>query len=249
MNLDCTRLPWKIAAPSFVWPARVGENCRLLKGLVDEVAVTLFQAGPCLEYSELDLPPDLPGLGLSYHVHLPLDLPWSQGAEPVFELVRALLEKSFFLDPHAYVLHPPHDPHLLDHFLRLWSGENEPQKLLLENIQGNDLLHQWSIIEKWDCGICLDIGHLLAFAQQEILYATGLWPRTRMLHAYGPGPGGEHDSLSRLDSHGFALLCTAMANMQIGGTVVLEMFDPEKLHSSLDIFHSWYRNGILPCDD
>lgn len=97
----------RIAAPSFVWPADVGENCRRLEPLVDEVGLLFFQSEACLAYTEHDLPPWLAETGLGFHVHLPLELPWGEGPEQVWEIVAGLRRKAAFLRPWAFVLHPP----------------------------------------------------------------------------------------------------------------------------------------------
>lgn len=97
----------KIAAPSFVWPAHIAENCRRLAPLVDEVGLLFFQSEACLAYTERDLPIWLAETGLGFHVHLPLDLPWSEGPERAWEIVSGLRRKTAFLQPWAFVLHPP----------------------------------------------------------------------------------------------------------------------------------------------
>ncbi|TVR00805.1 MAG: hypothetical protein EA399_03745 [Desulfovibrionales bacterium] len=75
--------------------------------LVDEVGLLFFQTEACLGYTEQDLPTWLAGTGLRFHVHLPLDLPWSDGMQRVWNTVSALQRKVVFLQPWAYVLHPP----------------------------------------------------------------------------------------------------------------------------------------------
>ncbi|WP_052812771.1 cobamide remodeling phosphodiesterase CbiR [Desulfonatronum thioautotrophicum] len=97
----------RIAAPSFVWPKHIAENCNKLRKLVDEVGLLFFQAEACLDYTEQDLPTWLAGTGLRFHVHLPLDLPWNTGVQRVWNTVSALQRKTCFLQPLAYVLHPP----------------------------------------------------------------------------------------------------------------------------------------------
>jgi hypothetical protein len=237
--------PHTIAAPSFVWPERVGDNCRRLEGLVDEVGIIFFETQGCLEYTEEDLPPGLARLDLTYHVHLPLDLPWRKGPEEVHRLTEALLAKTDFLRPQGFVLHPPDREQDLREFLRLWSLRREPGNLFLENILGNDLRAAWPAIQEAGCGICLDLGHLLAFEQERLLETPGILERTSMLHLYAPGPDGEHESLAHLEKHGFRLLHRILQDLPGSSVIVLELFHPEKLSESLDIFRSWFRNGRL----
>ena len=70
-----------IGAPSFVMPANVADNARFLAGRVDEVALCLLEARSCLAYDDEDLPPALADRPLSWHVHLPVDLPWPASAD------------------------------------------------------------------------------------------------------------------------------------------------------------------------
>ena len=237
--------PYTIAAPSFVWPARVGDNCHYLENMVDEVAVIFFETQACLDYTDKDLPPDLARLDLSYHVHLPLDLPWFRGAKEVHRLSQALARKTDFLRPRGFVLHPPADPHLLREFLRLWSRSRSPANLYLENIQGNELSAAWPLIREYGCPVCLDLGHLLAFGQEDLLQKPDLLERTAMLHLYAPGAEGEHESLSRFDPRNFRVLHNILPHLPANSVIVLELFHPEKLVESLDIFHSWFTNEGL----
>jgi hypothetical protein len=98
---------FRLAAPSCVIPDRVGPNCRRLSSLVGEVGLMLLETRGCLDYDERDLPGDLSALGLSYHAHLPLDLPWAEGPGAVADAICALEQKIAFLCPRGYVLHPP----------------------------------------------------------------------------------------------------------------------------------------------
>ena len=84
---------FRLAAPSCVIPARVGQNCRALSPLVREVALMLLETQGCLDYDERDLPSDLPELGLTYHAHLPIDLRWEAGAESASAAIFALEQK------------------------------------------------------------------------------------------------------------------------------------------------------------
>ncbi|MCF8030889.1 MAG: hypothetical protein K9K39_08345 [Desulfohalobiaceae bacterium] len=237
--------PYTIAAPSFVWPGRVGDNCRYLENMVDEVAVIFFETRACLDYTDKDLPPELARLDLSYHVHLPLDLPWTRGAKEVHRLCENLLTKTDFLQPRGVVLHPPQDELELREFIRLWSLTRETRELFLENIKGNDLSAAWPVIRDSGCPVCLDLGHLLAFGQESLLETPGLLEQTRMLHLYAPGPEGEHESLSRLAPHDFHILHHILRHLPASSVIVLEIFHPEKLVESLDIFHSWFTNEGL----
>lgn len=216
----------RIAAPSFVWPAHIAENCRKLRTLVDEVGLVFFQTEACLGYTESDLPAWLAETGLRFHVHLPLDLPWTEDLQTVWNAVSGLRRKADFLQPWAYVLHPPpilppgakegahgdpvcslrekgvacrQDVDSVAGFLRYWEADGvPPESLLLENTLENDLIGLWPLIQATNVGICLDLGHLLV-ADQPTHRLPDIWPRVRMMHLSAPGKEGA-DGRSR-DGH------------------------------------------------
>lgn len=98
-----------LAAPSWVIPGTVAENCRFLSGKVDEVGLLFFEQDACLAYGKNDLPPWLADLGLGFHVHLPADLDWSRPALAAENCLR-LMDKVDFLNARLAVLHPPGCP-------------------------------------------------------------------------------------------------------------------------------------------
>lgn len=225
-----------LAATSFTWPSTVAENCRRLAGRFDEAAVVMFETEACLDYGPGDLSDDLPGLGLKYHVHLPLDLPW-QTPEAAFRAVECLTDMTAYLDPWAYVLHPPPDGVCLSELARFWRDQGKtPGSLLLENTEDRALSEVWDAVLEHGFGVCLDLGHLLAYAQEDDLELPGLWDRVRMAHVYSPGPGARHEALSGLNSRGLTYLMRVLENLCPGSTVVLEVFSPEDLFESQRFF-------------
>ena len=131
-----------IGAPSFVMPANVADNARFLAGRVDEVALCLFEARSCLAYDDEDLPSALADLPLSWHVHLPVDLPWprKKDAEAVrvaVELALRVFDRVAWLKPWGAVLHAPKGSPVLQRFIlrqaaACWQRRSKIP-LLLEN--------------------------------------------------------------------------------------------------------------------
>lgn len=127
------RLP--LAAPSWVIPAGLAENCQFLTGKVGEIGLLFFESAACLAYTQGDLPctpepysaatdtdSETPSSCFPcYHVHLPLDLPWNSAqyarivslaeAEHVGEesarICLRLMELVRPLGVRRAVLHPP----------------------------------------------------------------------------------------------------------------------------------------------
>lgn len=183
----------RLAAPSFVLPGTVAENARFLAGRVEEVALCCFETDASLAYTATDLPPDLARLPLRWHLHLPVDLPWEQGAETAAAAALAVLDRVAYLEPHLAVLHPPVDvilqettAHALAVFAGRWCGSGAPQ-LLVENIRGSQLTELGAdFLDRHGLGVCLDVGHLLGYAQTDLL-ASKLPERARLVHWSAPG--------------------------------------------------------------
>lgn len=224
--------PWILAAPSFVIPAGVAENCQHLEGKFPEVALLFFESASCMAYTEDDLPQFLASLDMCYHVHLPLDLPWQDGAEAVWDVVRVLVEKAAFLSPRGYVLHPPQDAALLAHFVTLWKGAGlAAADLLLENIDTCDLAVHLPLVADEGLSLCLDLGHMLAY-EQDFLVDEVDFAAVRMLHLNAPGEGGRHRPLTQLDEKGVRLLQRMLEGLRPDATVTIEVFEEKGLMES-----------------
>lgn len=161
----------------------------------------------------------------------------------------------------------------LDQVVRCWQGHRDPRRgttpvkagplpeepevprLLLENIQGNDLRQLWPVIEARDLGICLDLGHLLAHGQ-DTDRIPGIWSRVGMVHLNAPGPKGpngsngpngpkssrgakgRHHSLACLDREGRARLERILRHVGPRCVFMIEVFSPGDFLQSLHFFQS-----------
>ena len=227
-------MAFRLAAPSCVVPDRVGPNCRALAPLVREVGLMLLETRGCQDYDERDLPPDLPSLGLRYHAHLPVDLPWDFGPRAVSDAISALEQKIAFLHPCGYVLHPP-SPGELTELLRI-----RPElagSLCLENTRDSDLSDIWEEVAALDLGVCLDVGHLVGYGQERILQIPGFLDRVRMLHIYGGESDLGHAGLDRLPDPG--LLRGILGKVAANSVLVVEIFSMDEFRRSLTLLRSW----------
>ena len=248
-----------MAAPSYVIPGTVGENCLVLKDKVREVGLTLFETAACLNYTSQDIPPEVARLNLKFHVHLPLDYDWTLGAEEIFNLTTKLLQKVHFLGPDKFVLHPPENERDLDAFASFWAGRHERrgngeaetarrweargQELLVENIAENNLTGCWDVVCAKNLGVCLDLGHILAYDQLSLLDLPTLWERVRLLHVYGLEIDKKHYGLEKLNEEGKELLRCILEQVRAGTTLLLEVFSLAEFVRSkqmlTDWMHSW----------
>lgn len=229
---------FRLAAPSFVLPAPVAENCRFLAHKVDEIGLLFFETEACLNYTDEDLPPWLAELPVAYHVHLPLDLDWSAPSR-AFEQLGRLVQKAAFLSPSCYVLHP-HENAPPEDIARRFAGFGvEPERVLLENTEERSLAEDWPAIMASGLSACLDIGHVLAYSQRSILELPGLWERVRMVHASAPHPKNpaRHAGLNMLDEHGAPLLQTVLDHLSDSATLMIEVFEEKGFFDSLAHVH------------
>jgi hypothetical protein len=236
----------RLAVPSCIFPAGAAENCERLAPYFPEVGLYLLELAPCLAYGEKDLP--APRKGLRHHVHLPLDLPWERGPEAAFEAVMRLCEKTARLAPWGFALHPPHGmspqagAEALASFAARWRAAGlSTRDILLENVENAGAETLWPVARDLDFSLCLDLGHMLAYVQEDILALPGVFPRTRMLHIYAPydfenpldrnlpGKGHRHRALSALDETGRKILKTMLENVSRETVIVHEVFSEAAL--------------------
>lgn len=242
-----------LAAPSWVIPGTLSENCAFLAGRVDEAGLLFFESAACLAYGDADLPPWLERLPLRYHVHLPADLPAEDGARSA-AICHALMGKIDFLHPRTAVLHPPPaGPGAARHltsFMREWEAlGRSPSQISLENTRENDLRDLSAVVKEYDLQICLDMGHVLHYEQTSLVENIPLMSRVGMLHVNAPGKRGEHLSLTRLDPAAIAPARRICRLVPSAAVIMLELFDWIMLEESLPIAREWFSGGIYESAD
>ena len=251
----------RFAAPSWVIPGTLAENCAFLAGRVDEAALLFFDAKASLEYTEKDIPSRLALLPLSYHVHLPAVLPWHAPSRAA-AICAALLGKINHLKDSTPggknlpshcrgVLHPPpHDPadagkasRSLAAFSRSFrEAGGDPSLLFLENVGANNLTDLTGVISGEGFGVCLDTGHMLAYGQEHLSGNAFLLERTGLLHLNAPGrsvPAGAHLPLTALDATGRRCCETVVRAAPPEAVLVAELFKWEDIERSLPLIRSW----------
>jgi hypothetical protein len=203
----------------------------------------LLEIRECLEYDERDLPASLPELKLTYHAHLPLDLPWQEGPSAVGDAISALEQKIAFLRPRGYVLHPPA---LGDLSGLLRHSPGLSSMLWLENTRQCDLGEIWDEITSLGLGVCLDVGHMISYGQTELMRLPGFFDRVRILHIYGGESQRGHAGLDQLPDP--VLLHDILRRMQGDETLVVEIFSPEEFERSLGLLRAWLRQWGMQHD-
>jgi hypothetical protein len=237
-----------IAAPSRMIPGTTAQNARFLaqraEGRIQEVALCFFETEASLAYTEDDLPETLAELPFSWHMHLPVDLPWHSGAGASANCALRLMRKVEALKPRLAVLHAPDPPARkgqLAAFADIWHTRC-PTPLLLENIEGCDLLDLAQIIVDAELGVCLDLGHMLAYGQERIVTIPELVSRVRLVHWSAPDGADRHLPLTRLTPEEKNSLRAAAEKLPGTAAHLLEIFDWNGVEESLallpDLIHT-----------
>lgn len=251
----CEATGFRWAAPSWVVPGSVAENCRHLASRPratrpDEVALCLFETASCLAYGDGDMPED--PMGLSFHAHLPLDLAWEDAAgipkdgeglalmgREVARVCERLVAKIAHLSPRAVVLHPPAcEPAraalLLKSFLEAWG---KGPMVLLENTRLADVFSLFAfcpaLFADGRLALCLDLGHLVRYKHEPLL-GTPLVTSAPMAHWNLSGPNG-HRGLDALAPEELDLARAIMARLPKTCLHVIELFSWAEVERSLPI--------------
>lgn len=179
-----------------------------------EIGLCFFEAAACLEYYEADLPVELAKLPCSWHIHLPLDLPFcsmveinEQTVKESFDICQRLLQKCEFLGLEYAVLHPPAPGRTeimegLSLFSKLWEQAGYASSMLLiENQPNSNIPTFYEQTRLNRLGICLDLAHLYMNPARGIKLSElcKLASQASLWHINAPGPKYKgHSSLSTL---------------------------------------------------
>ncbi len=253
---------YAIAAPSCVLPANVAENAQFLAHKVQEVGLCFFETKACLAYTEEDLPLHLQSLPLRWHIHLPVDLPWKVGStlkgSHAAQKALALLTKVAYLRPRYAVLHPPtflDDPVqqglLLQEFLQTWHKVSSCP-VLLENLQHmplhtlpeslfQNVTHNKK--QEFVFGICLDVGHMLAFEQEILIEKQALLDRVQLVHWSAPGNFDDHKPLSAFTVRQKNILMQLVPLLPQHCTHMVEVFHWQGIEESIPHLQKFLAHG------
>lgn len=234
------------AAPSCVIPGTVAENAVFLAGKVAEVGLCFFETQPCLAYGVEDLPMHLQDLPLTWHVHLPVDMPWEAGGRAAAAIALALMGKVSYIKPWAAILHPPHGPQaaqLISDFAQFWH-EHSSAQLLLENIDTAPLVDMEACISQAGCGICLDVGHALGYAQGALLESATLLAKVALLHWSAPGQKDQHLPLSALTPEERVIIKQFLPRIPVQARHMLEIFHWSGVEASAPLLQNFLRGDL-----
>lgn len=244
--------PFRLGAPSFVLPADILPNVRHLAPFVDDIEIVIFESDAIAPLPAPAVIDELIALArehtLTYTVHLPLDadLGTSDETERTQSLGKMMrvIEHTHRLTPHAFILHFPvqHQPQARWHAALSCSIEQllegagiPPDHVCIENLD-YPFETITPIIEQYDLGICLDLGHAINHGVPVRPLLAAHIQRARVIHLHGVDETRDHRALTKADAGRIRKLVeTLEANSDTPRVLTLEIFNAERLRKSMEL--------------
>lgn len=246
--------PFRLGTTSYIIPDDIAPNVRFLADKVDDIELVLFESD---ELANIPSRADVRQLaslasdnGLSYTVHLPLDIHTghrrqSQRQRSVEKCLR-IIDRMKPLEPAAYLLHLDGDRRggVPSGDIARWRDNHRrsvtemlahvaPGRLCVETLD-YPLELVSDIVEDLKLGICLDIGHLLLYGYDVDAHLEKYLPRTRVIHLHGLRDGKDHSAISHLDRKFLAELWTSLAGRyRYRNILTLEIFGEKAFRQSV----------------
>jgi len=217
------RFPFRLGTTSYIVPAEILPNVRMLADRLDDVEIVLFESDEISNLPSAEAVSELARIArekdLSYTIHLPIDIRLGAADEAVR---RASVEKCLRvmrltrpLAPFAYVAHfhaeegrsreklPAADIDrwrgALDRSVKdLLSTEVEPAELCVETLAYPFELVE-EIVARNRLSICLDLGHLLLYGYDVSDNMERYMGQTRVVHLHGLAEGKDHRDISKIE--------------------------------------------------
>lgn len=247
--------PFRLACPSFVYPAGYVDNVRHLAPFVDEIELLCFES----RFADSLPAPALVGelarmaraFDITYNVHLPTDI-WvghvdTAVREAAVDVLQQFIDRTGALAPTSYTLHlmqsgPEEDTRgwqarTLQSLQAVLDSGIAARRICVENLD-YDFTLAAPIIRQLDLSVCMDMGHLVAQGVDLNNFYENWRDRIHMIHLHGVEGRRDHLPLNRLAA------VHRHAAMQIlrdcNATVSLEVFTFEALNTSLnDLAEQW----------
>ena len=254
------RYPFRLACPSFIYPAGYVDNLRRLAGCVDEIELLLLESGTGSlptrrEINELAVIGD--DSGLTFNLHLPTDIDIGavvpeSGDTAVDSLLR-VLDLAAPLSPVSGTLHipytgvPGHTQAISDWQERV--GRNLRRLLKESGVSPGFIAIETldypiavldPVIRDLELSVCLDTGHLMV-RNEDCLNIFQTWAgRIIIVHAHGVENGRDHLPLNRLSGSQTGQIAHILSAFR--HSLSLEVFSLTALSASLDYLDRIWRD-------
>ncbi len=242
--------PFRISAPSFIYPDDYIPNVQMLGPYLDEIEMLCFESHEsCLPSQKtiLELESLAKKFKFTYNVHLPSDLdpgnPERKEQKRFVENTLRIMYLTQPLEPTTYILHLPYDQapigRLCDKAWQVRISESI-RRLMDAGVKGPSLSVEtlnypleWiePILLEYDLRVCLDMGHLIVNHENIETTYHRFAEQTTMIHLHGVNNGKDHLSLDVFDQNWLDRIFSILKRFT--GTVSIEVFSYNHLLTSL----------------
>ena len=261
------RYPFRLGTTSYIVPDEIIPNVRYLAGKVEDIELVLFESD---EFSNLPSPGDIGRLaelafehGLTYSVHLPLDVylghPDKSERERSVGKCRRIVELVKGLPKSAFVMHfeagpgvdingfAPEQSSLFAESLRdssamLLDGCGESASMFCAENLNYPFELVWPVVEEAGFSVTLDVGHIEYYGFPLDEYLRRYLPRAKVLHMHGTTGGRDHNSLSFMRDEALDHVVDALkadeGNLRV---FTLEIFSEGDLETSVGTLRRFLR--------
>ena len=185
-----------------------------------------------------------------------MDLPWPSRhgtaaeaeAAAAADLALAVCAGAAYLHPGLAVLHPPagspaHKRRLLRAFAARWQARSRIP-LLLENVDSCDVLELGKTFPAdHGLGLCLDVGHLLGYAQDHLLNSE-LPETAALVHWSAPGRKDQHLPLTEFTMRQRRTAAALMGRLPHTAVHLAEIFHWPGVAASLPVLAALAREAL-----
>lgn len=242
----------RLGTTSYIYPADILTNVGRLAGRVQDVELVIFE----VDDSGTDLPDEATSAelraiashhGMTYTVHLPLDLRLA-GRTPALTKAARVIEKTAGLSPLGFVVHldgeNPTGSDSLEQWLEnslksldvLSSEVDAAFRICVENLETYPPEFVDAVLESTQVSCCVDVGHLWKQGLDPLQFLEAWLPRTRIVHLHGVARR-DHKSLTVVAPEDLDAVVDILSR-RFDGVVTLEVFNERDLLGSLEAFRA-----------
>jgi len=257
------RFPFSFGVPSYLYPADIAYNVRMLRETVDEMELILFESA---DVSSLPTARDVAHFralametGMRFNVHLPLDIDVASADERIrdnsLDVVSGIVELTSPLDPTSYTLHVPRAEggdrrEWLARVCRSLAALPRPHERFCVETLAWDLREIDDVLSDLGFSVCIDVGHLLLHGFDLPSFFDCFSGRISMIHVHGVEAGKDHLSLAHLAQPARTTLANTVMRAGYARSLSLEVFSLRDFQESLPVLEGMFPHaagGGLPC--
>lgn len=257
------QFPFSFGVTSYLYPADIAYNVRMLRETVDEMELILFESA---DVSSLPTPRDVAHFhalaietGMRFNVHLPLDIDIASADERIrgnsLDVVSGIVELTSALDPTSYTLHVPRAegedrPAWLARVRRSLAAIPQPHERFCVETLAWDLREIDDILADLGFSVCIDVGHLLLHGHDVQSFFDFFSGRISMIHLHGVEAGKNHLSLAHLALPARTAFVDAVTRAGYARSLSLELFSLRDFQESLPVLEEMFpraAKGGLSC--